>query len=48
MQSDSGYASFVRQAYRAEMAHEIDGAVTPAPTTKARASEDLRPSLSNS
>lgn len=43
-QSDPGYAAFVRKAYQAEMAHEIDGAVSPVgqPTTKSRASDELK------
>lgn len=43
MQSDPGYATFVRKAYQAEMNQEIGDAVTPsgAPTTKVRASQDL-------
>jgi hypothetical protein len=43
MQSDPGYATYVRKAYQAEMNQEIGDAVTPAgaPTTKTRASQDL-------
>ena len=43
MQSDPGYASYVRKAYQAEMDQEIGGSVTPLgqPTKKARASKEI-------
>jgi hypothetical protein len=43
MQSDPGYATYVRKAYQAEMDQPVGDAVTPAgaPTTKVRASQDL-------
>ena len=43
LQSDPGFAAFVRKAYQAEMNVEIDGAVTPVgqPTTKTRSSKEL-------
>jgi hypothetical protein len=41
MNSDSGYATFVRKALQAEMSQPIDGAVPVGPTSKARVSKDL-------
>jgi hypothetical protein len=43
MQSDPGYATYVRKAYQAEMDQPVGDAVSPAgqPTTKARASKEL-------
>jgi hypothetical protein len=41
MNSDPGYATFVRKSLQAEMTHEIDGAVQVGPTSKAKATKEL-------